>query len=117
MAKYKNNKPSMLGLSFKGENNPRVISPGEVFEAEKEAIPAHYFEQGWIVEAKDADTKQQSATTSATADAKIDPKWEGPNPTQGSGTSVLKSETDQAAQRSGAYDNPTGHDDVSKRKK
>lgn len=123
MAKFKNNRPGVLGLNFKGESSARTVGPNEVFEAEKDAIPEHYFTQGWIVEAKDADAtaeKKDGNAPNPQADAKgLNPQYEGPQPTQGSGTSVLKSETDQSAKESGAYDNPHAppqhHDDKKKK--
>lgn len=100
--KYKNNKQSILGLNFKGESSPRTINPGEIFEAEKDDIPQHYFDQGWIVEAKDV--KDAPKQVSDTADRPLNPQYDGPNPTQGSGTSDRQSTTDADAAKSGTYD-------------
>lgn len=125
MAKYKNNKAGVLGLNFSGESGARTVNPGEVFEANKEDIPEHYFTQGWIAEAKDGEVSGQNPdVANPNADQRIDPKFEGPNPTQGSGTSAFKSETDKAAKDSGAYDNPRDpsgatqpHDDKQQQKR
>jgi hypothetical protein len=113
MAKFRNAKPGIIGYSLKAETGEdgkpkgpagqRTVGPGEIFEAEKSDIPEHYFTQGWIVEAKDSDANAQQQQLSATADVPLNPKYDGPNPTQQSGTSVNKSETDKAAQDSGAY--------------
>jgi hypothetical protein len=106
MAKYQNQKQSILGLSFKGDAAPRTIGPGEIFEANKEDIPEHYFTQGWIVDAKDI-KQGDGKEVSPTADKPLNPKFDGPNPTQGSGTSDRQSTTDADAAKSGTYDRTT----------
>jgi hypothetical protein len=78
---FKNSKPSRLGLSFPGDGAPRVVEPGEVFEAKAEDIPQSYLDQ--------KPTEQTGST-----------QFEGPEPVQGSGTSVLESSTDKEAQDS-----------------
>jgi hypothetical protein len=55
VTRYKNNKPSILGLSFKAstEGAPGdliVVKPGQVFEADPASIPPVYFTQRWISE-------------------------------------------------------------------
>lgn len=108
MAKYINRKPSIIGLNVTGEGTqgPTTVNPGEVFEAEKDQIPKHYFDQGWVEEYKGAQSdKDAEKTISESADRPI-PREQlaGPNPVQGSGTSMEKSETDEAAKKSHAYD-------------
>lgn len=54
MPRYKNNKPSILGLAFKSpsDGTPGVaiaVQPGEVFEADASSIPKVYLDQRWIV--------------------------------------------------------------------
>ena len=121
MPKYQNAKPSILGFSDKTKDKDgnvvwtdRTAGPGEIFEiADKSAIPKHYFENGWFVEYKDTGT-QTPEQRSAYADAplSLDPKWEGPAPTQGSGTSVNQSTTDADAAKSGTYNRgPEGNRD------
>lgn len=47
---YKNQKPSSLGLNYKGDQELRLVAPEEVFEAKADEIPKHYFDLNWIVE-------------------------------------------------------------------
>lgn len=106
MPRYKNLKPSILGLSFKGATTPRTVQPGEVFEAEKDQIPQVYFDQKWVEETQDA-------VTNPTAEPGTTGQYEGSNPVQQSNTSALESTTDADAQKSGAYDPNAGTTQVS----
>jgi len=51
---YKNEKPSILGLSHKGDPgaSPQMVQPGEVFEADAADIPEAWKTAGFITDAK-----------------------------------------------------------------
>lgn len=119
MAKYVNKKPGILGFNVKGKNEKgetayteRTVNPGEVFEAEKGDIPEHFFTNGWFEEAKDIPEGQKSQELPESADRPLNPRLDGPNPTQGSGTSDRQSTTDKDAQKSGTYDNKPARDNT-----
>lgn len=119
MAKYRNQKPGILGLAVTktDKEGNRVssdltVGPGEVFEAEKADIPQLYLDNGWIVDAKDDGKGGKAGARSETADQPLNPALEGPTPTQGSGTSPYQSTTDADAQKSGTYGGPRDHVDV-----
>jgi hypothetical protein len=113
---FKNDQARVLGLSFKADaGNPRLLQPGEVFEANQEDIPKHYLDNKWVIPAEAP--KSGTTTAAAPGDQPQSPpdagsataqtgsgQFTGPDPVQGSGTSVLESSTDKEAQDSGAYD-------------
>jgi hypothetical protein len=55
MARWINNKASRLGLNWQSADQPRLVNPGEVFDAELEEIPQSYRDLEWIVPAEGQD--------------------------------------------------------------
>ena len=118
---YKNTQARVIGLSYKADGAPRLVQPGEVFEASETDIPAPWLEQKWFEQTQaPATTTTVTVTTTTGAGALDQPhsvpdansataitgsgQFTGPEPVQGSGTSVLESATDKEAAESGAYD-------------
>ncbi len=128
MPRYKNLKPSILGLSTKAQTtddkgNPVpgstiTVQPGEVFEAEKADIPEIYFQQRWLEETNEEVTNKGAApgtNVGPYSDKNPDPPISPPQPVQdGESTrdAVGVAGTPQAKQ----HPNPD-HDDAAKRRK
>jgi hypothetical protein len=54
MPYWKNEKPSLVGLNVRGDQQERLIGPGEVFEADEKDIPKGLLDAGWIKPSKTA---------------------------------------------------------------
>jgi hypothetical protein len=66
---YKNEKPSLLGLAHKADGGaPRTVQPGEVFEADADAIPEAWKKAGYIVDAKEPPKKAEPPPAQAVPD-------------------------------------------------
>lgn len=117
---YRNDAPRVLGLNYRTPKpdekspevsaNPRTVAPGEVFEANENDIPKSYLEQKLIVTTeapKPGDNVNREGSG----------QYTGPEPTQGSQTSVLESSTDKEAVDSGAYTAGSMSSDRDKRRK
>jgi hypothetical protein len=57
MARWINNRASILGLSWGGERKtePRTVNPGQVFDADEADIPAVYRTLHWVTSAEGYD--------------------------------------------------------------
>lgn len=96
MPRYRNLKPSILGLNTKSQTvddkgapvpgESRTVMPGEVFEAEKDEIPEVYFQQRWLEETRDEVTNPAAVAPGTNvgpySDKNPDPPVAPPQPLQ-----------------------------------
>jgi hypothetical protein len=66
MPRYKNTRASVLGLNFRGDQQgPRLVNPGEEFDADAGDIPQSYLDQKWIEPASGGAPEQTSPAPGA----------------------------------------------------